>query len=234
MTTHREVLSLVVVAAMKMELSPLRRRALANLVMVETGIGVPNAECKLLDLLSQTTVRAVIGIGLAGALSPELKIGDLVVGKEVWGPSQLASSFQLVSVSKEVMLEGATIHMGTVITMNEMICSARKKEILANTLINSPIGCVDMESWGIARICDQHKIPYLVVRAISDGYDEDLPLDFNRYRRVDGNLNLFKLGVAALASPGLIADLYRLRRRGQLCAQRLAEFVEKLVLDKQV
>lgn len=223
-----------VVAAMKMEVARLQRRAGDRLHLITTGIGVENVERSLHAHLQAKRAEAVLGIGLAGALSPVLRVGDLVIGQEVWGPSRLTSSPELLSLAREARLEGNAIYPGTVITVNEPVRWAGAKQRLASTMVERPVACVDMESWAIARFCAGLQIPFLIVRAISDAFDEELPLDFNRYRRSDGRLDLPGIVGAALIHPWLIGGLWNLGCHARLCTRRLVQFVEQMLLATAV
>jgi len=91
----------------------------------------------------------------------------------------------------------------------------------------APIGpvAVDLETAAYARVAAGRGVPYAVVRAISDGADEELPLDFERYRRPDGTLDRARVLRHALGHPATLAPLWRLKRRMDLCSQRLADQV---------
>lgn len=226
----QEITPLAVVAAMRMELAPLQRRSRDGLLLIETGIGVENVERRLHAQLQGRAAEALLGIGLAGALSSALQVGDLVIGQEVLGPSRLTPSPRLLSLARDIEVGGAAVYAGTVVTVNEMACSAKTKQLLASAMVDQPIACVDMESWAIARLCSHLQIPFLIVRSISDRFDEDLPLDFNCYRRADGNLDFPRVVGAALIRPRSTAGLWRLRGHTKLCAGRLVQFVERMLL----
>jgi len=214
---------------MRRELAPLECRSRDNLLLIETGVGVENVERRLHARLQGAGVGAVLGIGLAGSLSPVLKVSDLVLGQEVLGSSRLTPSPQLLSLAKEVRIEGTAIFPGTVLTVNDMVCTAKGKRRLASR-VEQPIACVDMESWAVARFCTSLQIPFLIVRSISDGFDEDLPLNFSRHRRADGNLDFVRIGASALIRPRSLGGLWRLGRRARLCTRHLAQFVEQMIL----
>ena len=217
---------------MRMELALLQRRSRDGLLLIETGIGVENVERRLHAQLQGRAAEALLGIGLAGALSSALQVGDLVIGQEVLGPSRLAPSPRLLALARDVVVGvgGAAVYAGTVVTVNETACSAKTKQLLANAVVDQPIACVDMESWAIARLCSHLQIPFLIVRSISDRFDEDLPLDFNCYRRADGNLDFPRVLGAALIRPRSTAGLWRLRGHTKLCARHLVQFVERMLL----
>ena len=79
-------------------------------------------------------------------------------------------------------------------------------------------------------MCARRSVPFLIVRSITDLFDEDLPLDFNLCRDSDGRVKSTKVMKAALLNPGSFTGLLELRKRSELCADRMAEFVHKLTL----
>jgi len=226
--------SWVVIAALRRELRDLRRLAHQDLVFLEAGVGTDNATERLTKFLEKQRTDFVLGAGMAGALSPHLRIGDLVIVERVVGPSTLLTLPQLCSLAKLVRLDGVDIHMGTAVTTNEFICKASRKRSLAAALGTREVGCVDMESWAVARVCTDRRVPFLIVRSISDLFDEDLPLDFNRCRDSRGDLDMLKLGTATLLRPGSLKGLWQLRGRSNLCSQRLARFVDQFLAVPEV
>src|SRR4030095_15152591 len=69
--------TILVVAALSYELASLRADPNPELVLLETGEGIANAERQLEAWLAQNTARAVLSRGVAGALSTSVKPGDL-------------------------------------------------------------------------------------------------------------------------------------------------------------
>src|SRR5258708_12393238 len=100
-----------IITALPEELSPLRRRAAiegvvhlgsqkcyigtlagARVVMAATGDGLVNAEQSLRALLERFEVSSVIGAGIAGALSPDLRPADLVLATHLSPPPSFPSA----------------------------------------------------------------------------------------------------------------------------------------------
>src|ERR1051325_4909935 len=75
-------MKILVVAASKRESAPLLRRRLPGVECLVTGAGSRNAEAALREWLKGNSAEAVIVAGLAGALSSNLRIGDLVVDRQ--------------------------------------------------------------------------------------------------------------------------------------------------------
>src|ERR1041384_5808194 len=180
-----------------------------------------------LDLLEHRSARAVLSIGFAGALSTALHVGDLVVAETVHG-SQITPDPNLLAAAIQVRPDGA-VHFGTAVTAERIVWQSSEKHALAGLLAADQLAFVDMESTAIAAVCARRGVPFLIVRSISDLFDEDLPLDFNQCRDSDGRVRSSKVMRDALLKPGSISGLLELRKRSQLCAERMAEFVRRLL-----
>jgi hypothetical protein len=81
--------------------------------------------------------------------------------------------------------------------------------------------------------CTERRIPFLIVRSISDLFEEDLYY-FNCRRDSRGDLDMLKLGSAMLRRPGSLKGLWQLRGRSILCSQRLAWFVDQFLAVPEV
>ena len=218
---------ILVVAALNYELEKLRRAAHTSVALLETGEGVANARRHLESWLEQSAARAVLSIGFAGALSASLRVGDLVIASDIHGSRERPDSM-LLAVAEQVRMEWP-VHLGVAVTSNEILWQAESKRALAASLATSEIGFVDMESTAIAGVCTRRQVPFLIIRSISDLLDEDLPLDFNQYRDRNGSVDPAKVVNAALLRPAALKGLFELRKRSRLCADRLADFVERLI-----
>ena len=218
---------ILVVAALSYELAKLNRAAHHGLVLLETGEGIVNADRHLEAWLERGAARAVLSIGFAGALSPSLQVGDLVIGRQV-RDSKGSPDAKLLSAAKRVQID-APVHFCVALTSHEILWQAESKRALADSLGANEIGFVDMESTAIAGVCARRGVPFLIARSITDRLDEDLPLDLNQYRDCDGRVDPAKVVKAALLRPAAFKGLLELRKRSRLCADRMAEFVELLV-----
>jgi adenosylhomocysteine nucleosidase len=218
---------ILVVAALRYELEKLERARNPLLALLETGEGVANAERHLDKWLDQQTARAVLSIGFAGALSATLQVGDLVIANGI-RDSNAQPDPNLLATARQVRVD-APVRFGAALTSHEILWRAESKRALASSLGPTEIGLVDMESTAIAKVCAQRGVPFLIIRSVSDLLDEDLPIDFNRYRTPDGRVDSNKVVRAALLRPVAFKGLWELRRRSKLCAERMSEFVQRLV-----
>ena len=227
----RRDLPVLIAAAMGRELAPLSRRGVPGLSFLETGVGVQNARRCLQSYLLRHRVRALIGIGFAGALSASLRVGDLIVAREVCRDGQRTESLtELFSLAEAARGIGIEFRFGKVLTVDQIVDKAASKRLLAQRFGPEEIACVDMESAALTEVCREHRMPLLIVRCVTDLLEEDLPLDFNRCVRRDGAVSTIKVLKAALSKPGSISGLWDLRRRSEICARHLATLVQQIVL----
>jgi adenosylhomocysteine nucleosidase len=217
---------ILVVAALSYELRKLNSISHAGFVLLETGEGIQNAKLRLEAWLERNDARGVLSIGFAGGLSSSLQPGDIVVAREV-RDSETRPDPTLLSAAQELRL-GFPVRFGVAVTSSEIVWQSESKRALAASLGENEIGFVDMESTAIAGVCANRGLSFLIARSITDLLDEDLPLDFNLYRDQDGRVDSGKVMKAALRNPLLIKGLLELRRRSNLCADRMAEFVISL------
>lgn len=218
---------ILVVAALSRELAKLGQQSHSGVTLLETGEGVANSQRALEARLDQESARAVLSIGFAGALSPAFQIGDIVLANEVYH-SKGQPDAKLLSLAGRVQVDWP-VHFGMVVTSDEILWQAAEKLNLAGSLGANETGVVDMESTAIADVCARRGLPFLVARSITDLLEEDLPLNFNLCRGIDGRVNSGKVVKAAVLNPRAFPGLIELRKRSELCAGRLAEFVRRLV-----
>ena len=96
-------------------------------------------------------------------------------------------------------------HIGRFVSTDRIIGSAREKRRFA--LSTQAIG-LDMESSALATQAQRAKVPFVIIRSVSDLLEEDLPLDFNLFLRPTGWLK----GIGTvLAAPSCLLGLGRLR-----------------------
>src|SRR6185295_15522441 len=88
----------------------------------------------------------------------------------------------------------------------------------------------DMETFGVAEVCQERGVPLLAIRIISDGVDDELPSEIENLlaqKTLAG-----KLGAAAGAvfrRPSAAKDLWRLREDALKASDRLAKFLVGVV-----
>jgi nucleoside phosphorylase len=181
-----------------------------------TGMGPRNAlESIRAALDAEPPPRLVLSCGFAGGLRRELTTGTVVFAAD---PEMALAR----------TLEAAGAAAGTFHSSDRVVWRAEEKRALyAATRADA----VEMESGVISKVCGDRNVPFAVVRVILDSAEQDLPLDFNQVMTPDQRLDLKKLAVALVISPGKVPALLRLQRQSRAAAGRLAEVLVR-VLDR--
>jgi adenosylhomocysteine nucleosidase len=151
-------------------------------ILVLTGIGRRRADKATQFVLERFPVTALISIGFAGALTPDLKIGEVVVCSTV----RRASEFEKVEGQAEAYAadpnllppassgpgDGSTRFLaGTSVTTPGVVSGARAKQELGREYRAQ---IVDMESYWIAGVASARRVPFIAIRSISDTLHDDL------------------------------------------------------------
>lgn len=193
--------------------------------LVRTGMGLEKARRSANQLLAQQPIDLVVSTGFACALV-EADIGALLVGVEVVQRTEHSSEpSQVLAVpgaEREFPLAFlATLvppqRIGRFVSTDRVVGNARDKRAFAKS--TDAIG-LDMESSALAIEAERAKVPFVIIRSVSDLFDEDLPLDFNLFLRPTGWLK----GIGTvLATPSCLLGLGRLRRQSMAAAQALTD-----------
>ena len=244
-----------IVAAMREEIAPLRARAkhvtalrgmaagsageglelvtgeLGGLpvVLAVSGDGERNARQAMAALTRAVPIQRLIAIGVAGALSPELTAGDLVVCERVirHGDASMAAADPALV---HLVATGPRARRGVVVTADRIIDSPVEKErLLRATDHGAGVAVVDLESAAYVDAAGEIGIPWLVLRAVSDTAAEALPALLNRCRDEGGAVRRGKVALELIGDPGALPSLLSLRQRIRQCAETLADATEALL-----
>ena len=197
----------------------------ADVVIAVTGDGTRNAERAAAALCDAYRPSALIGAGIAGALSPGLRTRTLVASRSVRDSSGEAPSPDGRLLGRAV--SGGDARAGTLVTVGKPVVGSAEKAALAVAVGEGP-SAVDMDSAGWARVAAARGIPYVIIRAISDEAQEDLPDFLAECVGADGGIRRGVVAARALPRPDSWATLLRMRRRTIECSRALSRFLERL------
>lgn len=174
-----------------------------EVVLVRGGIGKVNATICTQLLIDCFHVDAVINTGVAGALSEELEIGDIVISTDAVQHDMDASGFgydigviprmeesyfkadkRLVHIAQkasEVLSMSTNIFTERILSGDQFISDKEKKKELVD-LFNG--FCVEMEGAAIAHACFVNKVPFVIIRSISDKADDSAEVNFSQFTQV--------------------------------------------------
>lgn len=172
-----------------------------KIILVKSGIGKVNAAACTQSLIDLFNVEYIINVGVSGAVSNNLKIGDLIVANDL-----VQYDFDLSAFDKQIgfipdleqrffesdkkllnlindfcLVAGKNsddnnyekknkIYFGRIASGDKFVCNPSDKNFIRN---NFGADCVEMEGAAIAQVAFINKIPFVVIRVISDGADQN-------------------------------------------------------------
>ena len=214
----------LIVTAMPEELGALSARRLPDGVRAAaTGEGPRRAARRAAELCDLHRPSVLLGAGVAGALTSDLAFGEILVARRVCDASGDAPRPDAALSERAASVPG--IRGGALFSADRMVVAARERAELAARFGDDP-AAVDMESAGWARVAHARGIPYVVVRAVSDTADEDLPAYLSRCYDPEGGIRRARVVLHALANPATVPRLLAMRRRVRECGVRLSAFLE--------
>lgn len=171
-------------------------------VVVRSGIGKVNAAACTQILADDFHVEAVINTGIAGSLNAEINIGDIVLSTDVLHHDMDATGFgypvgqipqmDVFSFQADAAMRAAAkavcrevnpeiqVFEGRVVSGDQFISDKAVKERITR---NFGGFCTEMEGAAIAQTAFLNKIPFLVIRAISDKADDSASMDYPTFEK---------------------------------------------------
>jgi adenosylhomocysteine nucleosidase len=203
-----------------------------HILLAQTGIGKEKAEAAAKFVLERYPVSPLISFGFAGALSPELRAGDVVLCLKLHCKSDIGAGsldgfdHRLLPLAVQAARETViNLHLGDNVTVDELVTQPEEKQALGEAFSAMT---VDMESYWVARIASARQISFLAVRAISDTLTQSLP-KFDQFSNLGGT-RLWKEAIRHfLARPGELAQLPQVYRNGLRARKSLTYFLDAFV-----
>ena len=190
-----------------------------SVAVFHTGVGEKSCRARIEKFLRQQQFKYLISAGFAGALDPELRVGNLLLSENFSSPELLGSP--------HLDFAGGALFVGKLATVPVVIDSKSERERWA---AESGAAAVDMETEFIAAACAAHRIPMLSLRVISDTPAEPFPappgvlFDLEKQKT-----NFGRLALHLVTHPGALMRLSAFRRRIGIARQSLTSALDKLL-----
>ena len=179
----------------------------AKLIPVISGGDGELLARRLEEAIAKHKPRGIVSFGIAGALAPLLKIGDVIVATHVvQGDERYATDAQWLAILR-AKLPRAT--PGILVGHDQIVSHIDGKRRL---LALSGAHAVDMESHIAARLAARHGIPFAALRTISDAANRGLPPAALVPLRPSGRIRLGGVLGSIATEPSQIRDLMRTGR----------------------
>jgi adenosylhomocysteine nucleosidase len=162
-------------------------------------------------------IRGVISIGLGGALSPHLKVGDVVIGERIITQS---GSF-ICDTNWRVLLAARLVgsHQGALYGSDVVLDSAEAKAALFER--SGGALAVDMESQVAACFAVERGLPLAACRVISDDASHALPPAALVAMRPDGGISVGRVLWSLTKNPLQLPALIRTGRHSERAFRKL-------------
>jgi adenosylhomocysteine/aminodeoxyfutalosine nucleosidase len=168
-----------------------------ELVIAYSKIGKVFSSLTASTLLEKFGCTKLLFSGVAGAINPALKIGDLIIADKLCqhdldisifghdfgfvpeGAKFVESDATLREVAKEVAkANNLSLIEGTIATGDQFVASNERKAFIAK---HFQADALEMEGASVAVVCDALNVPFFVLRAISDTANDDAEMDFDAF-----------------------------------------------------
>ena len=193
-------------------------------IVVCGGIGLEAARRAAEAIIAKYSPEIIISAGVAGALVPELHLGETIFPGAVID-TQDGSRHETAIKAAPV---GNTALGRTVLASSPEITGVKRNQQLAKYGAHA----VDMESAAVARAAQVHGLAFVAIKAISDELDFELPEMSRFIRRGQFQTAPFLLYVAL--RPWLWLRVVRLARNTQLASENLCAWLRESVLTNTI
>jgi adenosylhomocysteine nucleosidase len=194
-------------------------------VVVCAGIGPEAGRRGAQAIIVQYAPTIIISAGIAGALVPELKVGETIFPAMIVDTrdgSRRETAIQTSPVS-------STAVGRTIVASSTHIAGREQKERLARSY---GAHAVDMEGAAVACAAQAHNLPFLAIKSISDEYDFDLP-DLEKFIR-GAEFQTARFAVYVAVRPWLWLRVMRLARNTRMASENLCAWLRESVLTHTI
>jgi adenosylhomocysteine/aminodeoxyfutalosine nucleosidase len=168
-----------------------------QIVIAYSKIGKVNSTITASAMICHFGCEKLLFSGVAGAVNPELHVGDLVVATKLGQHDLDITAFghpygyvpegavyeeadaSLIEIAREVAKEKEIkLKEGIIVTGDQFVCDNGRKEWIAKTF---NADALEMEGASVALTCNSFGVPFFILRSISDAADMDASFSFDEF-----------------------------------------------------
>ncbi|MGB8768644.1 MAG: hypothetical protein WCC92_03450 [Candidatus Korobacteraceae bacterium] len=214
---------IAIVAAMRIELAPLVGKTqsqdvegvelfeLPEALVAIGGIGEKRARQAAEMLVEHAQPKLLVSAGIAGAVSPQLKVGDVGLIREV---VDVATGDRYLTSGGEWVLA----------TSQDVSDAAEKQSLL--TKYGADV--VDMEGAAVAQVAKERGLEFAAVKSISDDASLVMP-PMNRFIDGNGSFDTRRFLFYVALHPKWWATLGTIRKNSKIASANLCRALEHLI-----
>lgn len=161
-------------------------------ILVQCGVGKVNAARTTQILIDNFKINLVINTGVGGSINPDLKIGDVIVANKVYQHDFDITAFDhkkgyvpevgdyiecdknllnmFYNIINQIEDEEFKTKIGIIASGDQFYTELERMNEI-RSLFNADI--LDMECGAIAQVAYLDNIPFIGIRSVSDGMEED-------------------------------------------------------------
>jgi len=176
-----------------------------EVVVAYSKIGKVFAALTATAMIEKFGCDTLLFTGVAGAISEELKIGDLIVADGLCQHDLDITAFghpygyvpegavciwadpELRKIAQKVAYElGINLKEGIIATGDQFVADPERKAWIAETF---KADALEMEGAAVAVVCHALDVPFFILRAISDSADMDAGFDFDAFLKSSSKIS---------------------------------------------
>lgn len=190
-----------------------------NVILVFSRWGKVASATTATQLINDFKVDEIIFTGVAGGLQPDIFVGDIVIGKDLYqhdmDGSPIVKTFEVPLLGKSAFtthpdkrkrlaqashlflqhkyefltseqfvnfqITEPKIHIGDIASGDQFISSIEKSVEIISAI--PTVKCVEMEGAAVAQVCYEYKVPFTIIRTISDNANHNAHIDFPKFAK---------------------------------------------------
>lgn len=162
-----------------------------NVIVVKSNVGKVNSARVCQMLIDKFNPSLVINVGTSGSVNNTLEIGDVVVADKLYQYDfdvtpfgrklgEIENTGEYVKVDNDLLklFDGLDVVVGSIASGDKFIVDNKEKDNIRN-LFNAL--CIEMEGASVAQVCHLCKVPFLIIRSITDKQDGSSKVDFETF-----------------------------------------------------
>ncbi len=177
-----------------------------DVVLLECGVGKVNAAVGTQILIDLFKPDVVINSGIAGSLTKELTVGDIVISADcvehdinctaleeprgqIWFTDEKRIDIPADPEVAKKLAEccrnlGAHVKTGRIATGDMFVTYRRQREFIA---FEFDALCCEMEGGAVGHVCYMNKVPFAILRSISDDLKFNKPENYEDFKELAAN-----------------------------------------------
>jgi adenosylhomocysteine nucleosidase len=194
-------------------------------VVVCGGIGAEPARHATEAVIARYSPELLVSAGVAGAVVPELHVGDTVFPTTV---VDTRDGSRHETCIRDAAMGSSPLARTVLVSFPAVAGTAQKRQLAKSYGAH----VVDMEGASVARAAQIHDLPFLAIKAISDDVDFELA-EMNRFIR-NGQFETKLFVLLLIPRPWLWLKMIRLARNTQLASHNLCAWLRESALTNTI